>query len=328
MKNKTKSRRKRRQIGKSILVAALLLTAFALVLYPFFSNYLYENQADGVIETIEKVAEENDGEYEDEILAAREYNRELLDSHVQLTDPFIGDTLAGDTEEYGSLLNMTDAGVMGFITIPCISVSLPIYHGTSEETLEMGAGHLQGTSLPVGGDGVHTVITGHTGLSKAKMFTDIIELEEGDVFFLEIMGLKLAYEVDNISVVEPEDISKLTAEEGKDYCTLVTCTPYGINSHRLLVRGVRTDYEEAAAEPEVFEKKESSSQWMAEYTKSVVIGSVCFIILILLLLIYRKVSAARRRKRRREAAKAKAKVRKAAAAIGEEEKIGPRRKGG
>ena len=158
---------------------------------------------------------------------------------------------------------MTDDGVMGFIKIPCIDVSLPIYHGTSEAVLEIGAGHLQGTSLPIGGESTHSVITGHTGLSSAKLFTDLTELEEGDMFFLNVMGEKLAYKIDQITKVLPEEISNLKIENGKDYCTLVTCTPYGVNTHRLLVRGERTDYVEATEDQSNFEVKKTKSQWQA-----------------------------------------------------------------
>lgn len=292
-------KRHSRSIGKYLLVVILLLTALGLVLYPFISNYIYENRADGIIETIEKAAESETGSsgYDDDIVAARQYNESLLDGHMQLKDPFIEDAKDEQTVKYKSLLNMTDDGVMGFIKIPCINVSLPIYHGTSAETLEKGAGHLQGTSLPVGGESTHSVITGHTGLSKAKMFTDLTELEIGDIFFLKVMGLNLAYKVDNISVVEPADISKLSIERGQDLCTLVTCTPYGVNTHRLLVRGHRVNYEEAKKAPEVFAKKKTESKWMKEYTKSIIISAICFASLMIGLFIYRYGTGKRRRRK-------------------------------
>ena len=195
---------------------------------------------------------------------------------------------------------MTDAGVMGFIKIPCIDVSLPIYHGTSKEVLEKGVGHLQGTSLPIGGASTNAILTGHTGLSSAKLFTDLTQMENGDVFFLHIMGEKLAYKVDNISVIKPEDIEQLTVTQGKDYCTLITCTPYGINSHRLVVRGERTEYKEAEQQPENFEIKKTQSKWQQEYTKSIIIASFCFILMLLLLMLYREVQKNRRKKRRKK----------------------------
>ena len=153
---------------------------------------------------------------------------------------------------------------------------MPIYHGTSDSVLEKGVGHLQGTSLPVGGESTHTVLTGHTGLSNAKLFTDLTEVEEGDIFFLNVMGEKLAYKVDQIKVVLPSELNSLKVVPGEDYCTLVTCTPYGVNSHRLLVRGVRTDYKEAVESPETFESREVKSKWMDEYKKALLISIGCF----------------------------------------------------
>jgi sortase A len=133
---------------------------------------------------------------------------------------------------------------MGYITIPKIDVKLPIYHGTSQDVLEKGVGHLEGSSMPVGGEGTHCVLTGHTGMQNAKLFTDLTELEEGDTFYLHILGRVLAYQVDRITVVEPNELDDLKRVDGEDYCTLVTCTPYGVNSHRLLVRGKRIKYTE------------------------------------------------------------------------------------
>ena len=189
---------------------------------------------------------------------------------------------------------------MGFIKIPCIDVSLPIYHGTSAEILELGAGHLQGTSLPIGGESTHSVITGHTGLSSAKLFTDLTELEEGDMFFLHVMGEKLAYKVGQISVILPEEMDKLTIENGKDYCTLVTCTPYGVNTHRLLVRGERTEYTEDKEEEAGTEVKKTQSKWMEEYTKSIIISSSVLAVMLIVLLIWRHFAGRRRRKRRKK----------------------------
>lgn len=217
-----------------------------------------------------------------------------------LKDPFVEEKLDEDAKEYNSLLNMADGGVMGFIKIPCIDVSLPIYHGTSAEILELGAGHLQGTSLPIGGESTHSVITGHTGLSSAKLFTDLTELEEGDMFFLHVMGEKLAYKVDQISVILPEEMDKLTIENGKDYCTLVTCTPYGVNTHRLLVRGERTEYTEDKEEEAGTEVKKTQSKWMEEYTKSIIISSSVLAVMLIALLIWRHFAGRRRRKRRKK----------------------------
>lgn len=290
-----------KKIGKFLLVLVVLGISMGLILYPFVSNYLFENRADGIIDTVEKTADNADEEqYKEEIEAAQKYNAKLATGHVVLKDPFVEEKLDEDAKEYNSLLNMADGGVMGFIKIPCIDVSLPIYHGTSAEILELGAGHLQGTSLPIGGESTHSVITGHTGLSSAKLFTDLTELEEGDMFFLHVMGEKLAYKVDQISVILPEEMDKLTIENGKDYCTLVTCTPYGVNTHRLLVRGERTEYTEDKEEEAGTEVKKTQSKWMEEYTKSIIISSSVLAVMLIALLIWRHFAGRRRRKKRKK----------------------------
>ena len=148
---------------------------------------------------------------------------------------------------------------MGTISIPAIGVKLPIYHGTSEKILEKGIGHLEGTSLPIGGENTHTVLTGHTGLSNAKLFTDLTELEKGEVFFLNILGEQLVYQVDQIQKVLPSNLEELYIKKGKDYCTLVTCTPYGVNTHRLLVRGTRIQHGEDFIDSQNIKKKHVES---------------------------------------------------------------------
>ena len=164
---------------------------------------------------------------------AVEYNKELQtrSNHWFLTEE--------QQEEYESMLNVSGNGIMGYIEIPSIKVSLPIYHGVDEGILQVAIGHIEGSSLPVGGKGSHCVISGHRGLPSAKLFTDLDQLAEGDIFMLRVLDETLTYEVDQILIVEPSDMSSLEFDEEKDYCTLVTCTPYGINSHRLLVRGHR-----------------------------------------------------------------------------------------
>lgn len=283
---------RKRNIIRYLLVFLLLILAVGLVAYPFVANYIFENRADSIVSTVEEAADAIDNsEQEAEIKAANEYNQVIASGRVQLTDPFIEDTLANDSADYESLLCITSEGVMGFVEIPSISLSIPIYHGTSDAVLEKGAGHLQGTSLPVGGESTHSVLTGHTGLSNAKLFTDLTELEEGDIFFLNVMGEKLAYEVDQIKVVLPSELNDLQVIPGEDYCTLLTCTPYGVNTHRLLVRGTRTDYQEAVDNPVVFEKKAIESKWMSEYKRALAISLAFFTASLSLLFAYRAVSA-------------------------------------
>ena len=175
--------------------------------------------------------------------AARQYNQELL-GNLELLDPFSPIKKEVD-ERYQSLLNTNAAGMMGYIRIPKMEVELPIYHGTEEKVLQSGIGHFEGTSLPVGGESTHTVLTGHRGLPSKLLFTDLDKLKEGDIFYIKVLGETLAYQVDQILTVEPENTKALTIVPGEDYATLVTCTPYAVNTHRLLVRGTRIPYEEA-----------------------------------------------------------------------------------
>lgn len=300
---KMPKRRKKRKINlrKILLVFFTICISLCLILYPYVSNYIFENRADGIVEAVEEQANSaEESRYADDIEAAKAYNENLATGKIKLKDPFDENSEDEETKEYTSLLNMTDDGVMGFIRIPSIDVSLPIYHGTSEETLEKGAGHLQGTSLPIGGPGTHSVITGHTGLSSAKLFTDLVELEKGDIFFLTIMGEKMAYKIDSIKKVLPAEIDSLVIENGKDYCTLVTCTPYGINTHRLLVRGERVDYEDAVNEPSNFEVKKTQSKWQEEYAKSIIIASSVFLAIMAALLTFRYIMAKREEKKRQK----------------------------
>lgn len=280
---------KRRNIIRGLVVFLFLGIAFGLMAYPFIANYVFENRADSIVSTIEQSAQDaNTEEYEEAIAQAVEYNETLANGHIQLKDPFSEEALDEAAGDYGTLLCMTDDGVMGFIEIPSIDVSLPIYHGTSADVLERGVGHLEGTSLPVGGESTHSVLTGHSGLSNAKLFTDLTELVKNDVFFLHIMGEMLAYQVDQIKVVLPSELNDLYIESGKDYCTLITCTPYGVNTHRLLVRGVRTDYEEVVSNPETFEVKKVESKWMAEYQRALLISLVFLAVCMSVVLIRRR----------------------------------------
>lgn len=267
--------------------------------YPFIANYLFENRNDSVIQTYnDKVINSVDEEEKSaELEKARVYNDKIYRGHVQLHDPFNEELIGNSEEEYMDLLRVDETDVMGFIRIPCIDVELPIYHGTSAEVLEAGVGHMEGTSLPVGGINTHSVLTGHTGLSSAKLFTDLIQMEEGDLFFLRVFGEDLAYEVDQILVVEPTDQDDLYVVDGKDYCTLLTCTPYGVNSHRLLVRGVRVPYVEEYNEDSNFIRKESESTWMWEYQRALVLSISLLVVIVILYLI---ISKLRDRKRSTE----------------------------
>ena len=277
---------KKRGITKILLMFLVSLASSALILYPFIANYVFEHRTDSIVQAVEEEADEiDDSVKKAELERAGQYNEMIASGHIRLQDPFVEQEDYSET--YGSLLCMNEDGVMGFIRIPSIEVSLPIYHGTAEHTLEAGAGHLEGSSLPIGGFSTHSVITGHTGLSSAKMFTDLIELQEGDIFILNIYGEKLIYEVDQIKTVLPYELGELTITPGQDYCTLVTCTPYGVNTHRLLVRGVRTTELKDTEQGEVFKAKAVESRWMQEYKRDVLISFGLFILGMIILVITR-----------------------------------------
>ena len=222
----------------------VLLIALSVLLYPTVSNYLYEKNGARVISSYDENAVRlSESEKQAMLEAARQYNRELL-GNIELLDPFSPLKKEVDAR-YQSLLNTNEAGMMGYIRIPKIDVELPIYHGTEERILQSGVGHFEGTSLPVGGESSHTVLTGHRGLPSKLLFTDLDQMKEGDIFYLKILGETFAYKIDQILTVLPENTKALTIEPGKDYATLVTCTPYAVNTHRLLVRGIRIPDEEA-----------------------------------------------------------------------------------
>lgn len=260
-----------------------------MLLYPWISNYLYENRADGEVSAYEEQVEKTDDSEKQEILKkAREYNNILTESKVQLTDPFDEEEAKDNGLDYNNILNVNGDGMMGFIDIPKINVYLPVYHGTSKVVLESGIGHLEGSSLPVGGENTHTVLSGHTGLSTKKLFTDLTEIKDGDLFFLHILGDVLAYKVISVDVVEPEDTTLLSIQKDKDLATLITCTPYGVNTHRLLVTGERTEYNEKVQEEADSEKAPTQSLWMKSYTKAITIGLCIVVGMIVFLLILTK----------------------------------------
>ncbi len=223
----------------TILIALIALTGVALMLYPAVSDYLNSLDQKETIDTYKKTAEEIPREdYENLLNEAREYNAELAETGMPsaLSD--------SQMERYLKVLDVTGTGIMGYIDIPKVGISLPIYHTAEDQILQSGVGHIEWSSLPVGGENTHTLLSGHRGLPSARLFTDIDDLQIGDTFTITILNEKLAYKVDDINTVLPEELSSLKIEDGKDYCTLVTCTPYGINTHRLLVRGVRVPLSE------------------------------------------------------------------------------------
>lgn len=220
----------------TIFLFLLLLVGLSLLLYPTFSDYWNSFHSSQAISTYaENVANLDEKKYDELWSAAWAYNQALLNRNSEFT------LSEEQYAEYLELLNVSGLGIMGYIEIPEISVSLPIYHGTDESVLQIAVGHLEWSSLPVGGESSHCVLSGHRALPSAKLFTDLDKLREGDIFMLRVLDEVLTYEVDKISIVEPTQVSALQVVKGEDLCTLVTCTPYGINTHRLLVRGHRIE---------------------------------------------------------------------------------------
>lgn len=228
----------------TIIFAILFLAGLSLLLYPFIANEWNNYRQKRLMSNYEEVVAEKEAageiDYEAEWEKARAYNDALLPSI--LPDSFAVAEASDEDEEYMSALNLAGDGIMGSVEIPKIDITLPIFHTTEEDVLEQAAGHLEGSSLPVGGESTHAVISAHRGLPSAALFTDLDKLEEGDHFLIHVLDDTLCYEVDQITVVEPEETDTLAVVEGEDLVTLLTCTPYGVNSHRLLVRGHRVPY--------------------------------------------------------------------------------------
>ena len=228
---------KKSWIKRNLTTLLLLLmgtVGLGLILYPSFADWWNSfHQSRAVASYMEAVANMDKSQYEQMLRDADAYNAALSKTGIQWT------LTEKQQKEYDSLLNINDTGIMGYIDIPKINIELPIYHGTDEAVLQIAVGHLEGTSLPVGGKGSHCVVSGHRGLPSARLFTDIDKLVEGDTFTLTVLNRTVTYEVDQIRIVEPHDLSDLQLDKNADLCTLVTCTPYGINTHRLLVRGHR-----------------------------------------------------------------------------------------
>ena len=285
---------------KILSLAVLFVVSLGVILYPLIANYLSEKNRSLIETQYTEAIEQMDTTALDEVRAkAEEYNKTLV---TILEKPYTKDALIKVAESYDTLLNVREDGLMGYVEIPAIGVNLPIYHGTEESTLDRGVGHLLGSSLPVGGTGTHCVLTGHSGLAGQKMFSDLNLLKEGDIYLLRVLGQTLAYKVCEINTVLPEDTGKLTIDAGRDLCTLVTCTPYGVNSHRLLVRGERTEYEEAVSviEDAEFTPVEETT-WGGEYRHGLIYGGLTVAGIGVGYGSYRAVMHARRPKRSRYA---------------------------
>ena len=271
---------KKKVITICVAVVAFII-ALGITLYPMISTWYNErHQAEVHIHYQEKVEQVDNTKLIEAKELAVAYNQTILPG-AQDEDSFSNEALLNAIEDYAGLLNLAGDGIMGYVEIPKIGVSLPIYHGTNNSTLERGVGHLLGSSLPVGGESTHSVLTAHSGMASQKMFSDLDRMKIGDVFYLDVLGERLAYQVDQIKTVLPYDTTYLQTEIESDLCTLVTCTPFGVNTHRLLVRGTRIPYEEA--EVIVEEKLETEepvkSTWEQQYLQGILIGLSAVLVL-------------------------------------------------
>ncbi|MBR3238138.1 MAG: class C sortase [Oscillospiraceae bacterium] len=275
----------RKHLSTIILVIVLILGVMIL-LYPTVSDYWNSfHQSRAIASYLEEIENIDPVNYEREWARAEQYNEALLSkpNRFVLSDE--------DYAEYETLLNLTGSGIMGYIEIPKINCSLPVYHGTDEAVLQIAVGHIEGTSLPTGGPGTHTVLSGHRGLPSARLFTDLDQMEEGDLFVIRVMDRVMTYMVDQVLIVLPEEMDGLAIDPDEDYCTLVTCTPYGINSHRLLVRGRRTDN----VEMEQIIKVVSD----ATQIKPILVAPVLAAPMLLVLLVWMMISTGRKQRRRK-----------------------------
>ena len=255
----------------TICATVLFLTALGVTLYPLISNYVNQKYASEIQTAYQVLIQQTD----DSVL--QEAKQRAVTYNLAITpgtaDAYSEESLLSAAENYDNQLNIAGSGIMGYVEIPKIQVNLPIYHGTDAEVLDRGVGHLLGSSLPVGGENTHTILSGHSGMASQKMFTDLEQLAQGDVFYLNVLNETLAYQVIQISTVLPYETELLSIVPGADLCTLVTCTPYGVNTHRLLVRGSRIPYEEATVmEEESAATEQAASTWETKYLQGLLFG--------------------------------------------------------
>lgn len=275
--------------SSKIVIILIFLAGLSLLLYPLVANQWNNHRQKQLISNYESVVADKEAagniDYAAEMKKAEAYNDALLPSI--LPDSFaVAEAQTEADSSYENSLNIAGDGMMGIVEIPKIDIKLPIYHGTSDEVLQKAAGHLEGSSLPIGGENTHAVISAHRGLPSASLFTDLDQLEIGDHFLIHVLDETLCYEVDQILVVDPEDTSALAVEDGEDLMTLLTCTPYGVNTQRLMVRGHRVPYEEQAVADE--QTPLSGFSLHTNYLLWVVVGIVITGVFILILFIREK----------------------------------------
>lgn len=269
-----------RRIIVTVLSALCFFASVSIMLYPVISNYVNQKYRSEIQTAYVAQLERTDDSVLQRIREAAEAYNETITPGTAEANSYSKAALIAASEDYNAQLNPTGDGTMGYLEIPKIHVNLPIFHGTDSGTLERGIGHLLGSSLPVGGESTHAILSGHSGMASQKMFTDLSLLDCGDVFYLHVLNETLAYQVDDIHVVLPHDTAHLQIAQGQDYCTLVTCTPIGINTHRLLVRGHRISYKEALTVQKEIERVavDTSSDWEAQYFGGLMLG--CGVVLV------------------------------------------------
>ena len=277
----------KRRYLQIILAAVLFLLALGLTLYPMISNYYNQRHQSQIQTAYREVLEQTDTA---ELKRIREqaaaYNAAITPGAAE--EAYSQEAILTASNNYVNQLNVGGSGIVGYIDIPKIHVDLPIYHGTGTDSLNRGTGHLLGSSLPVGGDSTHTIITGHSGMASQKMFTDLEQLHEGDVFYLRVLDEVLAYEVKAVHTVLPHDTTYLGIVPGQDLCTLVTCTPIGINTHRLLVQGSRIPYEPVQEVEDTVLSPEQKvvSHWEDQYWLGIRLGLAAMVSIVLLLNVF------------------------------------------
>lgn len=287
----TSTSNSKRSIWKNLIIVMIFIVGLGIFSYPIITNIIYERAAKRVNQDFDTaVTKIEDNVVKDKIDSAHAYNDYLsgINNSEALKDPYTKEQMDAGVEDYAKMLEINEQ--IGHIIIPKITLNAPIYVGTSEKVLQKGIGHMEGTSLPVGGNYTHTVLTGHRGLPTAKLFTDLDKLEVGDKFYIKNIGGTIAYEVDQIKVVEPTDLTELAIIPGHDYCTLLTCTPYMINSHRLLVRGHRIDYVEAVMERDIADNKTNNMY------RNLFLGTLTILIALLVYILLRFLNSRRRTK--------------------------------
>ena len=289
----------KRRYFRIVIAGIIFILALLLTLYPIISN-IYNQRHQSIIHTAyEEVLQQADTQDLERIRdLAIAYNEAIVPGTAE--EAYSQAALLEASVDYESQLDPSGNGIMGYIEIPKISVNLPIYHGTDSDTLDRGTGHLLGSSLPVGGTSTHAIITGHSGLATQKMFTDLEQLQEGDVFYLHVLDEVLAYQVFFKKPVLPHDTSLLGITQGEDYCSLITCYPTGVNTHRLIVQGERIPYEEAEIIEEVVQlEAEPESRWEDQYMLGVWLGILGMLIAALVYILYRMFRNRQKRKRRK-----------------------------